>query len=137
VERRLDELGRRQADSLADLLAGSPLVSVRSSPATRCIETVSPVADRHLLAVEVDAALLEGADFEDAWSTLAVAAGTDGDVVLCSHGDVIPNLLRRLQFRGMELSGGSGCAKGSCWTLDGWDGERFERGAYLPPQVRG
>lgn len=136
ADRHLDETGERQAAGLARGFVDAPLTAVRSSPAARCIETVTPLAASAGLNVEPDHRLFEGTDVETSWTLLVESAEADGDVVLCSHGDVIPGLIRRLQFRGMELVDGSGCAKASCWTLDGWDGERFARGTYLPPILR-
>jgi len=132
VARPLDRKGHRQAEGLADLLAASPLVWIASSPATRCVETVGVVAARRSLAVEPLDGLYEGTDLDDAWAILADAASRDGDTLLCSHGDVIPELIRRAQLRGMEVPGKAGCSKGSCWTLTGWDGQRFARGTYTP-----
>lgn len=133
ADRALDEAGLIQAASLANLLSTAPINKVASSPALRCIETVTPVAMGHGLEVNRHDQLFEGADLEAAWECLSEAANVQGDTVLCSHGDVIPTLIRRLQLRGMRLHGGSGCAKGSCWTLDGWDGTRFAQGTYHPP----
>ena len=52
--------------------------------------------------------------------------------MLCSHGDVIPDLVRRAQGRGLLVPGKSGCAKGSVWTLQHWDGSGFATGIYTP-----
>lgn len=114
------------------MLAGMPIVEVLSSPAVRCVETVEPIASARGLGVTRSQGLFEGAGIDDAWAVLAAAAGVEGDAVLCSHGDVIPDLIRRLQLRGMEVPGKSGCSKGSCWTLEGWNGEYFTLGTYLP-----
>ena len=37
--------------------------------------------------------------------------------MLCSHGDVIPDVLRLLEARGMIIDGQRGNAKGSVWTI--------------------
>jgi 8-oxo-dGTP diphosphatase len=132
AERRLDARGGRQADALVDLLAGAGVVWIASSPARRCVETMVPLADHLGLQVAPRTELYEGTAVERAWLLVVEAASLDGDAVLCSHGDVIPDLLRRAQLRGMDVPGRSGCAKGSCWTLSGWDGERFARGDYRP-----
>ena len=42
----------------------------------------------------------------------------DGDLVLCSHGDLIPEVLDPLLREGMVIIGGRGCEKGSIWSLD-------------------
>ena len=129
-ERHLDERGHRQAEAIADRLADAVVTWIASSSADRCIETMGPLAAARGLDVLVTHELFEGADTDRAWELLARAADLDGDAVFCSHGDVIPDLIRRAQLRGMEIPGKSGCGKGSCWTLTGWDGERFARGDY-------
>jgi len=132
AERHLDERGHRQAEALADVLADRRVTTIVSSSADRCVETVDPLARRLGLRVVATHELFEGADTDAAWALLATAADADGDALLCSHGDVIPELIRRAQLRGMEIPGRSGCGKGSRWTLTGWDGERFARGDYEP-----
>lgn len=76
--------------------------------------------------------MAEGTDVDVAWTKLTGVLSADGDVVLCSHGDVIPELVRRAQLRGMVVPGRSGCAKGSMWTIEFADGHP-ERGEYRPP----
>ena len=41
-----------------------------------------------------------------------------GDLIMCSHGDLIPEVLNRLLREGMSVIGGRGCEKGSVWTLE-------------------
>jgi broad specificity phosphatase PhoE len=55
----LNELGRRQADELADALAVEPVAAVYASTALRAQQTARPVAERHGLTVEVVAGLHE------------------------------------------------------------------------------
>ncbi len=128
-DRPLDHGGLDQADHLSDLLADSALVRVLTSPARRCRETVAPIAAHHHLAVEAHEDLFEGAAIKKSWELLEWAGHLRGDVVLCSHGDVIPELIRRAQLRGMDIPTKSGCAKGSIWSLD-FDGSRFVTGRY-------
>jgi len=129
-ERPLDEVGVLQRDQLTEWLRHEPITRVLSSPYPRCVQTVEPLAVALGLEVEHHRALAEGADLEAAWALLAATA--DEDVVLCSHGDVIPELLRRAELRGLHVPGKSGCAKGSVWMLRHWDGERFAIGIYTP-----
>lgn len=131
LERRIDEVGRRQAEMLVEFLADSRVDEVRSSPAPRCVETVGPLATAHGLDVEPDAALLEGSRIEDSWTLVTKLAAAGRNAVLCSHGDVIPEVVRRAQLRGMEVPGPSGCSKGSLWTLEWADGS-FRSGRYQP-----
>ncbi len=55
----LTELGRRQADELADALAVEPVAGVYASTAQRAQQTAQPIAARHGLTVEVTAGLHE------------------------------------------------------------------------------
>ena len=41
-----------------------------------------------------------------------------GDLIMCSHGDLIPEELNRLLREGMSVIGGRSCEKGSVWTLE-------------------
>ena len=43
-------------------------------------------------------------------------------VVLCSHADVIPDVIRDVVSGGASLSGGPGCAYASIWELTVADG---------------
>jgi 8-oxo-dGTP diphosphatase len=129
-DRPLDQTGQLQAEKLADWLRHEPITRIVSSPFERCRETVERLAKHLDLEVVVDERLAEGTEVEDSWELLSSLAGRT--VVLCSHGDVIPDLVRRAQVRGMHVPGKSGCAKGSVWSLQHWDGERFLTGVYTP-----
>jgi 8-oxo-dGTP diphosphatase len=129
-ERPLDEVGRTQAEKLAAWLQHEPVDRVLASPYLRCVQSVEPLAAALGLRVEHADALAEGTSVERSWKLLSKVAG--GTVVLCSHGDVIPDLVRRAQGRGMLVPGKSGCAKGSVWTLQHWDGSGFATGIYTP-----
>jgi phosphoserine phosphatase len=59
LESQLTELGQRQADALAAVLATSELREVFSSPLQRCMQTAQAIAARHGLPVTPDAHLLE------------------------------------------------------------------------------
>ncbi len=56
---RLDELGHRQADALAEYLAAEGIDAVWSSPMARARETAQPLLDRTGLDVSVDNDLAE------------------------------------------------------------------------------
>ncbi|HLU32113.1 MAG TPA: NUDIX hydrolase, partial [Acidimicrobiia bacterium] len=53
-------------------------------------------------------------------------------VVLCSHGDVIPEMLQRLQRMGVVFLSPYEARKGSTWVV-GHDGERYVDARYVPP----
>ncbi len=129
-DRPLDDTGIVQASKLTSWLRHEPIDTIVSSPFLRCRQSVQPLADALGLEVTISDDLAEGTPIERSWALLAsVASGT---AVLCSHGDVIPDLIRRAQMRGMHVPGKSGCAKGSVWTLQHWEGEVFATGIYTP-----
>jgi len=124
ADRPLDAAGTDQATRLADkvdaLLAGRPLAEVRSSRAIRCLQTVGPAAARHALLPETDPALFEGSSSDMTDLVRARAGDNDADrrvVMLCSHADVIPDVIRDVTSDGASLSGGRGCAYASIWEL--------------------
>lgn len=55
----LAELGRRQADALAEWLADEPLDAIYTSPLRRAIETAAPLASRHGIVTIVEDDLAE------------------------------------------------------------------------------
>lgn len=139
AERPLDDRGRRQAAALAKVLAPFDVVRACASPAVRCVATVEPVAASRGLGVERDDVLFEGngaqalALVRMLLAPPSVSAGLDGPtVVLCSHGDVIPEVLGDLEREGAALGDDRRCQKGSTWVLTvGPDGAVV--GRYLPP----
>jgi 8-oxo-dGTP diphosphatase len=127
---RLRPLSRRgfaQADAIAKALGEMPITVVRSSPAIRCIQTVAPLARVRMVPVESDARLVEGADADGALAL--IDEFVDGDLALCSHGDVIPDMIDDLRSRGVPTEG-RGCEKGSIWRLDR-DGKIITNAVYL------
>lgn len=128
--RPLDEVGHAQAAKLTDWLVHAPITRIVTSPYRRCVETVEPLAAALGLEIELCDSLAERADIEESWAAIEALASTTA--VACSHGDVIPELIRRAQLRGMHVPSKSGCAKGSVWTLDHWDGKGFATGVYTP-----
>ena len=129
AERPLDDTGRAQAAAIANLLGGEPIELVQSSAALRCRQTVEPLASRLGLPVDPAPELFEGT--ATSRSIAFVRSFTGRNAVLCSHGDIIPDILRSLEIGGSRLDG-RGCAKGSIWRLDNAT-ERIETATYLGP----
>ena len=115
------------------MLADRPITRVLSSPATRCTQTVEPLARGLGLEVEEAAALAEGSSWDEVVELLA--RDQDGEVVACSHGDVIPELIDGLAAQGVAVSG-RGCEKGSIWVLEG-DGRQWLRARYVSKKAVG
>lgn len=125
--RGLSEDGLRQAQRIAHRLGDAGVTRVLSSPYPRCVQTVEPLARRLGVEVESQPALAEGADEHRTFALMTALAGTDA--VLCSHGDVIPEVIRLLEFTGTAINGQRGNAKGSVWTITS-DGDAFPAAVY-------
>jgi 8-oxo-(d)GTP phosphatase len=116
--RPITKKGRKQSDAIASIVSKAGVDAIYSSPYVRCVQTVQPLAKATRLEVIEHEALTEGADASAALDLVTALAGLD--VALCSHGDVIPDLLDRLARRGVELRSPTGmfeCRKGSIWEL--------------------
>ena len=135
-ERPLSKAGRRQAAALAKLLRDEPIGRVVSSSYVRCRETVEPLAEHLGRRVEDADGLSEGAPLSEALRLLDKVS--DKPTVLCTHGDVIGDLLHHFAGQNVRLDAGDDAApselrfpKGSTWVLDIEEGE-VVRGRYLP-----
>lgn len=116
--RPLDSRGHRQAEGLVEQLLPLGPERVLSSPYLRCTQTVQPLAHALGVPVEESEDLAEGAGRERAPALLRRLDGTTA--VLCTHGDVIEDLL------------GNDSKKGSTWAV-AVEGGRLRRLEYLPP----
>ena len=131
--RQLSARGHNRAQELASFLADANITRVISSPATRCVQTVEPIAKAFGLGVEEDERLWEDSLRADALDVLT-SVGNEG-VAICSHGNIIPEVLELLSEQGTKLKG-RGCEKGSIWVLT-WDDKRFKKARYLPRKASG
>jgi len=126
--RPLTPKGHRRAEELATILEGQGVVRVLSSPATRCSQTVAPLAKAVGVEVEEVVELWEGASLDDVF---ALFDGLAAPVVAaCSHGDIIPEVVDALNRSGVPVTG-RGCEKGSIWVLD-HDGRQWTAATYVP-----
>lgn len=95
--RPLDERGRRQAEALVGQLADRDFGRIVSSPATRCVQTVEPLAAARGLTVEQDDAFAEGAGVDPA---LQLFRASETPLVACVHGDLVQELLGKTRKKG-------------------------------------
>jgi phosphohistidine phosphatase SixA len=126
-DRPLTEAGRVQAGALVALI-GTGIRSVRSSPYVRCMETVQPLGAALGLEVEAEDRLAEGAG--PVWTLAALASG--GGIVLCTHGDVMAEVVTGLADDDVPLRGGLQWAKAGTWAFEIAAG-RIVAGRYLLP----
>ena len=95
----------------------------------RCVQTLEPAATKLGVEVELSDALAEGAAARGALKL--VSEHFDDDVALCSHGDVLGDLLDHYASQGIELHGDR-VEKASIWVLQVKDAD-VRRATYLPP----
>ena len=122
--RPLTPPGWEQAKALVDPLieagANPPLLS---SPYIRCVQTLEPLAERLGTTVQGDERLAEGRPFE---SMLELMQETADGSVLCSHGDMIPDVMAALERRGCVITTEPNWKKGAVWVL-----ERNRKGVFV------
>ena len=110
--RPLTPKGEAQAEAMVSDLAGYEVDRVLSSPYLRCSQTVAPLAAARGLAVEPCDELAEGEGRAGAALVRRLVGGPAGYTVLCTHGDVVEEVLDALGVRRNEIT-----RKGATWVL--------------------
>lgn len=124
--------GERQSEAIARQLGVRAIDRILSSPYLRCRQTVEPLARRTGLPIEDEASLAEGARVQSLLERLEELAGKN--VAICSHGDVIPDLLGALSRREVELGQGD-YKKASFWLVEKVSGSPLRGEYFKPPDV--
>ncbi len=127
--RPLTRSGQRQAEALAVLLKSEPIDRILSSAYVRCLQTIEPLAERRKLPVEPVKELEEGAGGDSVLRLIQKFKGRN--IVLCTHGDVVEELLERLIAQGLVPRARANMEKGSTWVLEEKDG-KVTGARYLP-----
>jgi 8-oxo-(d)GTP phosphatase len=132
--RPLSANGLKQAEGLISIAARfAPVSRVLSSPYARCVQTVTPLAVASHIDVEITKDLAEGQKISEAIKLVRSLAGFD--IAVCTHGDVIAEILVTLADEDrVDLGPNPRQAKGSIWALEGRD-RKFSSARYLPPVV--
>lgn len=130
-ERPLDEAGAHQATALAERLRPVATGPLLSSPYLRCIQTLEPLAAALGTAVGIDDRLAEDTGFAP---TLELLDELPDGSVLCSHGDVIPEVIAALDRRGCTIIGEPDWRKATVWVLTRDQfGQWVEATVWSPP----
>ena len=130
LSRPLSKSGDRQAKALVRVLSTNVIERILSSPATRCADTLRPLADQRRLPIESRDDLLEGAPLADLLALLDELRSTPS--VLCGHGDLIPAVVEHLEAQGAIVASERGWKKASVWVLEREAG-LIVRATYIPP----
>jgi phosphohistidine phosphatase SixA len=129
IYRPLSERGIAEAQGLIDGLMDSQIDAVLSSPATRCVQTVQGLAkSRGLEVVEVED-LWEDSLPNDMLAVIEACSDTE-NIAVCSHGNLIPEVLEMMARKHKIEVIGRGCEKGSVWELHRSD-KTWERARYV------
>lgn len=133
--RPLDECGHCQAEELVRLLAHFDPTEILAADFARCRQTVEPLAEA--LGLEIrETPLVSELGYpgheEAAIGLLRTAGGPHGTSVICSQGDVIPDLLARIASADAVDLPSTGPKKASMWALT-CQGPRLLSAEYFPP----
>jgi 8-oxo-dGTP diphosphatase len=132
MTRPLTNRGRQQAEAIAADLRSAGVTRLVSSPYRRCTQTLDPLAAELDLRVASDERLTEGAGGEQALALADELCKEPEAAVVCSHGDVIPELLRIFKATTARFRDPFIWPKGSTWVVT-WDGDRWTKARYIPP----
>jgi phosphohistidine phosphatase SixA len=128
--RPLSLAGQAEAAGLVVRLEDYPIERILTSPTLRCQQTVEPLARDRRLRIQGEVALGVDADLGRVLALLADPWLQD--TVVCTHGEVIGQVLTRLVADGLAVDQPLAWPKGSTWLLDGAN-RRFTHARYLPP----
>jgi 8-oxo-dGTP diphosphatase len=129
--RPLSPRGRRQAEALADQLAGVGIDLLWTSPYVRCRQTLEPLAERLGLPVLDSEPFREGGSGPAALDAVLDAVAGGATVAVSSHGDVHPAVAQAAVRRGAELVGMGALTKGARWEATVRDGQ-IDRLVHVP-----
>jgi phosphohistidine phosphatase SixA len=106
--RPLTARGKKQAKIIAGPLLAFGIQKIISSPATRCVKTVAPLATA--LGLKIDKTPLIGQDAweegkSDARTIVGERVRARRAAVLCSHGPVLPEIMTELALATGTLRG--------------------------------
>jgi phosphohistidine phosphatase SixA len=128
--RPLSLAGQAEAAGLVVRLEDYPIRRILTGPALRCRQTLQPLARDCGLCVEPE--LTFGVDAELARVLALLEDLRLQDAVVCTHGEVIEQVLNRLVADGLTFDQPLQWPKGSTWLMDSANG-RFTHARYLPP----
>lgn len=133
--RPLTQLGLKQAAAIADWFH-RPVDIVVTSPTLRCLGTVLELAIRQQVDPVLRSDLLK--DRPEAAAELVRQLLPTRAAVVCTHGEVIPGLLRTLRVQPVNSTRLDVCEKGSIWRIepDADDEGQLVATYHTPAQIR-
>lgn len=136
--RPIDSLGWEQAQELTRLLSRFDVDQVVSADVIRCMQTLAPYSETAGLGIKEEELFSEvgyAGREEEAVAAIRSYVQCWGATVVCSQGDVIPDLLGRLALEDhVDIPLPPPNKKGSVWSLT-FDGRRLFSAEYFPPSI--
>ncbi len=132
VDRPLSKTGWKQAEAVAHRLAKRDVTALYSSPYVRCMQTLEPLGTRTGLHVQPEPRLFEDEPFEP---VLDLLNEVEDGAVLCSHGDIIPAVIKALARRGMKVETPPDWGKAAVWVLNRKGGHITKGKVWPPPKL--
>jgi 8-oxo-dGTP diphosphatase len=132
IDRPLSKKGWKQSEMIGQRLAAIPATSLFSSPYVRCIQTLEPLAERLGSKVNVEQRLCEHEPYEP---VLELLSEIPGGSVLCSHGDIIPEVVKALDRRGTEFRAPTDWRKAAVWVMKRNKSGKIVHATVWPPPV--
>ena len=115
-KRPLSKKGIKQAEGLIDEFKPRKITAIYSSPYLRCVQTVEPLARDRELEVQEKTSLAEGHGLKGAYEF--ISDEKLDDAVLCTHGDIVWELVEDLVRRRVIRPGDGGYDKGATWMIE-------------------
>ena len=127
--RPLSKKGQQQAEAIASRLGNLRITSIFSSPYLRCVQTVEPLSRELRLEVTQSIELAEGRGIRGLYRFFDDPALDR--VVLCTHGDLVWELVEDLTNRRVLPAFKEAFDKGSTWMVE-VDGGAPVGATYIP-----
>ena len=118
--RPLSQKGQQQAAAIVKVFADLPVAEIFSSPYLRCVQTVEPLAVARGRKVHPNVSLSEGRGLSGLYSFFEDP--NLGNAVLCTHGDLVWELVEDLTNRRVLPAFREAFDKGSTWVVEVEDG---------------
>jgi 8-oxo-dGTP diphosphatase len=128
-KRPISDKGVQQARKISKYLTKRGARQIFTSPSLRCVQTVAPLAHRLNVGYVDLPELAEGSSPEGAAALVRTAKN---GTVICSHGDVLTNLVGHLAAHGAPIDPKTLIEKGAILQLKMHDG-RVRKAKYIPP----
>jgi len=128
-KRPLSKKGQQQAEAIASRLGNLRVAAIFSSPYLRCVQTVEPLSRKLSLEVTQAIELAEGRGLRGLYRFFDDPALDR--VVLCTHGDLVWELVEDLTNKRVLPAFREAFDKGSTWAVE-VDGGSPVGARYIP-----